>query len=344
MKAAFLLGARSLEIREVPEIPLGSGEVRIRIEAALTCGTDLKVWRRGHHARMLTPPCRFGHELAGVIVETGSEVSDWCTGDRVVAANSAPCGRCRPCQRGQQQLCEDLLFLNGAYAESIVVPERIVRRNLHRIPEGLDFRAAAMAEPLACVLLGVEELGVEPGDRILVLGSGPIGLLAAVVLRSRGARVSVAGRGTRRLGIAQALGADEVLTVSTDGDLGGVVVHAKALGGFDAVFEAVGQPQAWEAAVQAVRPGGRVNWFGGCPGGTSVRLDTAAIHYGSLNLRASFHHTPEMFRRALGALEAGTIPVGSFITAEASLSELPRVFEELDRGGAPLKTLVRCGP
>ncbi len=344
MKAAYLLGTRSLEIREVPEVPLECGEVRIRIEAALTCGTDLKVWRRGHHARMLTPPCRFGHELAGVIVETGPGIPDWRAGDRVVAANSAPCGRCRPCQRGQQQLCEDLLFLNGAYAESIVVPERIVRTNLHRIPDGLDFCAAAMAEPLACVLLGVEELGVEPGDRILVLGSGPIGLLAAVVLRSLGARITVAGRGAHRLGVAQSLGVEEVIPVPVDGDLGGVVTHAEALGGFDAVFEAVGQPQAWETAVQAVRPGGRVNWFGGCPSGTSVRLDTAWIHYGSLSLRASFHHTPEMFRRALGFLEAGRVPVGSFITAEASLSELPRVFDKLDRGGAPLKTLIRCGP
>ena len=342
MKAAYLLGTRSLEIRDVPEIPPGIGEVRIRIEAALTCGTDLKVWRRGHHARMLTPPCRFGHELAGIVVGIGTGVSGWREGDRVVVANSAPCGWCRPCQRGQQQLCEDLLFLNGAYAESIVVPERIVRTNLHRIPDGLDFRAAAMSEPLACVLLGVEELGVERGDRILVLGSGPIGLLAAVVLRSIGARVSVAGRGSHRLGMAQSFGAEEVLEVAADGYLGGVISHAKAVGGFDAVFEAVGQPQAWEAAVQAVRPGGRVNWFGGCPSGTSVSLDTARIHYGSLSLRASFHHTPEMFRRALGFLEAGTIPIGSFITAEASLSELPRVFDELDRGGAPLKTLIRC--
>jgi L-iditol 2-dehydrogenase len=342
MKAAYLLGTRSLEIRDVPESPLGTGEVRIRIEAALTCGTDLKVWRRGYHARMLQPPCRFGHELAGVIVETGPGVSGWREGDRVVAANSAPCGQCRPCRRGQQQLCEDLLFLNGAYAESIVVPERIVTSNLHRIPSGLDFRSAALAEPLACVLLGVEELGVELGDRILVLGSGPIGLLAAVVLRSRGARVSVAGRGGHRLGVARSLGAQEVLSVGADGDLGTVVSHAKALGGFDAVFEAVGQPRAWEAAVEAVRPGGRVNWFGGCPGGTSVRLDTASIHHGSLNLRASFHHTPEMFRKALEVLDAGAIPVGSFITAEASLSGLPAVFESLDQGGAALKTLIRC--
>ena len=344
MKAAHLLGTRSLEIRDVQEPPLGTGEVRIRIEAALTCGTDLKVWRRGYHARMLQPPCRFGHELSGVIVETGPGVSGWSEGDRVVAANSAPCGTCRSCRKGQQQLCSDLLFLNGAYAQSLVVPERIVTTNLHRIPSGLDFGTAAMAEPLACVLLGVEELGVEAGDRILVLGSGPIGLLAAVVLRSLGARVSVAGRGAHRLEMARSLGAEEVMAVSEEGNLGDVVAHAEAMGGFDAVFEAVGQPRAWEAAVLAVRPGGRVNWFGGCPSGTSVHLDTARIHYGSLNLRASFHHTPAMFRRALEFLGAGKIPVGSFITAEASLGELPAVFERLDRGGAPLKTLIRCQP
>src|SRR3989442_9241193 len=117
MKAAVLYGKEDVRVEEVAERPLATGEVRLRIEAALTCGTDLKVFRRGYHAKMIVPPAVFGHELAGVISEVRAPA--WQAGERVVVANSAPCGGCFHCRAGQENLCEDLLFLNGAYAESI---------------------------------------------------------------------------------------------------------------------------------------------------------------------------------------------------------------------------------
>src|SRR5580765_7394244 len=175
MKAAVLYGKEDVRVEEVIPAPLKSGEVRIRIEAALTCGTDLKVFKRGYHAKMIVPPAVFGHELAGVISE--SQAPEWHIGERVVVANSAPCGECFYCRNNQENLCDDLLFLNGAYAESIVVPARLVAKNLLHLQPGTSFRDAALVEPLACVVQGVEETKLSRGQRVLVVGAGPIGLM-----------------------------------------------------------------------------------------------------------------------------------------------------------------------
>src|SRR2546425_8067738 len=196
MKAAVLHGKEDIRIEEIPTRPLQSGEVRLDIQAALTCGTDLKVFKRGYHAKMIVPPAVFGHELAGVISEIRSPKSkarnwDWRVGDRVVAANSAPCGNCFFCQRGQENLCDDLLFLNGAYAESIVVPARLVEKNLLRLKPSTSFRDAALVEPLACVIQGVEDARLRAAQRVLVIGAGPIGLMFRAVAQALGCQ----GRG-----------------------------------------------------------------------------------------------------------------------------------------------------
>src|SRR5216117_2141234 len=199
MKAAVLYGKESVRIEHVPETPLQAGEVRLRIETALTCGTDLKVFKRGYHARMIVPPAVFGHELAGVISEVSPQAGGWSVGERVVVGNSAPCGKCFYCEQGQENLCDDLLFLNGAYAESIVVPDRLVRKNLLRLKPSTAFRDAALVEPLACVAQGVEDLKLRAGQRVLVLGSGPIGLLFVAVAKHSDCVVTVVGRGEKRL-------------------------------------------------------------------------------------------------------------------------------------------------
>src|SRR6266498_1950650 len=195
MKAAVLYGKEDVRIEEVAPATLKSGEVRIRIEAALTCGTDLKVFKRGYHAKMIVPPAVFGHELAGVIAEvSGAECQvsgeEWRVGDRVVVANSAPCGECFHCKVGQENLCEDLLFLNGAYAESIVVPARIVQKNLLRLKPETAFRDAALVEPLACVVQGIEDTRLARGQHVLVLGAGPIGLMFVALVKIAGCHVT----------------------------------------------------------------------------------------------------------------------------------------------------------
>ena len=199
MRAAVLYGKEDVRIEEVPIHPLASGEVRVRIEAALTCGTDLKVYKRGYHARMIVPPAVFGHELAGSISEMAADIEEWAVGDRVVAANSAPCGHCYFCLKNQENLCDDLMFLNGAYAESIVIPERFVRKNLLKLKSQTAFRDAALVEPLACVVQGIADLEPKPEARVLILGAGPIGLMFAALLLQRGCAVTVYGRGEKRL-------------------------------------------------------------------------------------------------------------------------------------------------
>lgn len=346
MKAAVLHGKEDVRLEEVAERPLAPGEVRVRIGAALTCGTDLKVFKRGYHAKMLVPPTVFGHELAGKIIETrnaerGAANEGWRVGDRVVVANSAPCDDCASCDREQENLCDDLLFLNGAYAESIVIPARLVEKNLLRLKPGTAFRDAALTEPLACVVQGVEDSQLAAGQRVLVIGAGPIGLMFVALAKQLGCEVTVAGRGEARLAAALRLGASAVIDVGTEGD----IVKAARQGGsttpqFDAVIEAVGKPEAWEAAVKLVRKGGSVNFFGGCPAGTSISLDTGLIHYSNLTLRASFHHTPRTIRRALEFIESGVIRAADFVDGECALSELPVLFARMTAGNRVVKTFV----
>src|SRR5215475_9944683 len=211
MKAAVLYGKEDVRVEEIRPRPLEAGEVRIRIEAALTCGTDLKVFKRGYHAKMIVPPAVFGHELAGTISEVQSP--EWRVGDRVVVANSAPCGDCFFCRHEQENLCDDLLFLNGAYAESIAVPPRIVQKNLLRLKSDTDFRDAALVEPLACVVQGVEDTRLRAGQNVLVMGAGPIGLMFVALAKHLGCDVTVAGRRAPRLEAARRLGATNVIDI-----------------------------------------------------------------------------------------------------------------------------------
>jgi len=356
MRAAILYGKEDVRIENIESPGLKPGEVRIEIKAALTCGTDLKVFKRGYHAKMIVPPAVFGHELAGVICEISREPrptddtpkppraeGTWKVGDRVVVANSAPCGNCFHCQNHQQNLCDDLLFLNGAYAESIVVPARLVEKNLLRLKNETAFRDAALTEPLACVVQGIEDTQLRAGQNVLVIGAGPIGLMFVALAKHLGCNVAVAGRGEARLRAAQELGASGVINVGASGAIAPARGAACARG-CDVVIEAVGKPETWEAAVRLVRKGGTVNFFGGCPAGTSVSLDTALIHYSNLTLLASFHHTPRTIRRALEFIESGIIRAKAFVNGECALDELPGLFSSMAAGNRAVKTLVHVGP
>src|SRR2546423_1134453 len=236
MKAAVLHGKEDVRVEEITPRKLQPGEVRVRIEASLTCGTDLKVFKRGYHQKMIVPPAVFGHEFAGVICEKAPDVTTFQTGARVVAANSAPCGDCFHCRQGQENLCDDLLFINGAYAQSIVIPPRLVRKNLLRLRSGTSFQNAALTEPLACVVQGIEDTGVRAGQRVLILGAGPIGLMFVVLAKHLACQVSVSGRGEKRLETARALGADEVLDAAGRPDSAKIPGNP---GSFDVVIEAV---------------------------------------------------------------------------------------------------------
>jgi len=340
--AAVLHGREDLKIQRV-EIPtVGTDDLLVRVKVALTCGTDFKVWKQGYHARMIVPPAIFGHELAGVVVEAGTSVRDkYPVGMRVVAANSAPCNVCFFCRKNKANLCEDLVFNNGAYAEYALIPSRIVRENLIEIPPHLDFMEAAMVEPLACVLRAVQETGVESGDTAVVIGCGPIGLQFVRVLSSRGARVIALGKRSSQTKAAERLGANATVEISKVEDVVGAVrdlTHRRL--GADAVIEAVGTAATWQWALQMVRCGGTVNLFGGCPRGTKVEFESSALHYSEITIKSSFHHTPRFIREALDLIARGEVSAKDFVTGEVPLSELPQVFEHMKNRNGQLKVAV----
>src|SRR5579884_285358 len=219
MTAAVLHGREDVRIEQVPFPNAARGELIVSVGAALTCGTDLKVFRRGYHARMIVPPALFGHELAGTVVQAGEGVVDFAPGDRVVALNSAPCGNCYFCQRGQENLCDDLLFNNGAYAEYIRVPARIVEKNTLHIPEGVPFEHAALTEPLACVVRGLEETNPQPGDSIAVIGAGPIGLMFMHAAQLAGLQVIAVVKRDEQVEAAKVFGAEEVVQITAVEDV-----------------------------------------------------------------------------------------------------------------------------
>ena len=341
MLAAVLYGREELRVEPVAIPALGPADALVKVSVALTCGTDLKVFRRGYHARMIVPPAVLGHELAGDVVAVGSEVGGFRVGQRVVAANSAPCANCYFCGRGQENLCENLLFNNGAYAEFIRIPGPIVRRNMYEIPTHVTYQDAALVEPLACVIRGLDEINLRPGDTVVVLGLGPIGLMFVRLAKTLDARVIAVGRRKTQLDRAARMGADELITADAATNVVEAVTRLTYRGrGADAAIEAVGQPETWQWAIRMVRSGGVVNLFGGCPTGSEVSLDTSLLHYSEITLKSSFHHTPAHIRRALDVISRGEIRSGDFVTGEAPLSEIPGVLRHMMHRNGHLKTAI----
>ena len=341
MRAAVLHGREDIRIEQVPVPEAAPGEIIVQVGAALTCGTDLKVFRRGYHARMIVPPALFGHELAGTVVQAGEGVTAFASGDRVVALNSAPCGECFFCSRGQENLCDDLLFNNGAYAEFIRIPARIVAKNTLHVPDHVALEHAALTEPLACAVHGFEDSRPREGDTVAVIGGGPLGLMILHVAALAGYKVIAIVKHDGQVEAAKQLGAAHIVQT---GSIRKAIRDTRALTpkdrGVDIAIEAVGVPEAWQEAVELVRKGGTVNFFGGCAVNTHVTLDTNRIHYSDITLRATFHHTPEICRKALDLIAGGRFQSEAFITGRAHLYELNRVFEKLMNRGSEIKTAI----
>jgi L-iditol 2-dehydrogenase len=301
VKAALLYAPGDLRVEDVSRPEAGPGEILVQVEVALTDGTDLKTYRRGHPLLARESPARFGHEFCGIV-----------DGRRVVAANSAPCGACDGCARGEQ--CRALVFLAGAYADWIVVPERIAAVNMHDVPPGVAPEVAAMVEPLACCLRGVDRAGVSAGDSVAILGAGPIGLMLAACVADAGGWPVIVGGRDERVALVDAFGAE-----AGDGR------------GADVVIEAVGNEEAWMDAVSLVRPGGTVVLFGGLPTNARPPVDAYRVHYEELTLRGSFHHTPASVRAALAFLASGAYPWERLVTHRVALADLPALFADPPR-------------
>ncbi len=339
MRAVIFHGPKDVRLEEVVLPRPGRGEVVVKIGAALTCGTDFKAYRRGHRVLLGDAPSPFGHEMAGTVAAVGPGAERFTPGDRVVVGNSAPCDACFFCKRGQSQLCDNLKLHNGAYAEYNLVPAHIVRRNLHALPPGLAFETAALAEPLACALHGVDATRVVGGETAVVVGAGIMARLLVAALRARGARVLVVGRSRPPLDEVLGLGAEAVVGQG-DGDPVAAVRALTDGRGADAVFEAVGLPETWEAAMSMTRKGGRACLFGGCAAGTKVPLDAHRVHYEELTLLGVFHHTPRYFTAALHLLATGKVLPAGMVDGSIALAELPRFFAENHDRSIPKKAVL----
>jgi L-iditol 2-dehydrogenase len=340
MKAAMLHGVKDLRVEDVDVPGVGIGEVLVKIKAATTCGTDVKIYQRGYVEKIIKLPTIFGHEWAGEVVEVGGNL-DWPKkGMRVRAGNSAPCLHCNMCQKGKYNLCENMIWLWGAYAEYIKVPARTVLVNMQEIPSHVSFEEAAITEPLACVLHGVEEANVKLGDTVAVIGAGPIGLLHLLTVKKMGAeKVVVIDLVDERLSVAKELGADETINAGKENAVEKV---QQLTGGYgaDIVIEAIGSPATWEQALRLARKGGTVLEFGGCPPGTEIKLNTEMLHYGELTVLGAFHTTPLHFRKALNLISSRTVDVRPLVTKRMRLEDIKQAFEILSASKNEIKIAI----
>jgi L-iditol 2-dehydrogenase len=326
---SLLAAPGRIEVTEA-EIPSPRrGELLVRVRAALTCGTDLKAYRRGHPAIPMPGP--FGHEFSGTVARRGKGVRRFKEGDDVMAVHSAPCLRCAYCKKGLHNLCENIIATKvlGAFAEYILLPPHVVAQNVYPKPPRLGFEEAALLEPLSCVVHGIGPLGVRKGDTALVIGSGPIGLMHAMLLKGAGASVAVADRHTGKLRVARAVGAD--LTVGAEGAKRAVRKLTGGMG-FGFVFECTGRPGVWEAGVDYLRRGGTMVLFGGCPGGARVAYDAHRLHYDEITLKGVFHFTPADVKAAYGLLKGGKLPAGRLVSGSYPLKRIESAFRQLERG------------
>lgn len=341
MKSIQFYAPQDIRYEEVNIKEPNANEVLVKVKAALTCGTDLKTYRRGHPVLIKKIPSGFGHEFSGIIEKVGKNVTDFKVGDRVVAANSAPCHKCFFCKKEEYNLCENLNFLNGAYAEYITIPEQIVKYNLIKIPDGLSFEKAAFAEPLANVVHGVERTGIKEGDTVGIVGIGPIGLMFAKLAKLKGAKVIAAGRNPLKLKLAKEFaGVDEVIDLNKYKNPEKIFLSfTEQNKGLDVAIECVGHPEIWERMFTFVRRGGTVHLFGGCESGTSINIDTRRLHYDEIKVISVFHHTPKYFREALNLIAENEIDVEKLITLKMPL-EFTKQALQLHSNGEAIKVLL----
>ena len=342
MKSLQYYSPLNVKFEEVKINPPKNGEVQVKIMAALTCGTDVKTYKRGHPVLIKKTPAAFGHEFSGIITMTGKNVAGFKVGDRVVAANSAPCFNCFYCKRGDYNLCENLNFLNGAYSEYINIPADIVKRNLLHLPDDLSFERAAFTEPLANVVHGIDKTNIQTGQTVGIMGLGPIGLLFAKLAKMKGAKVIAAGRNPLKLKVAKEFDcADEIIDLTKYQHPEKIFLDfTEEKKGLDVAVECVGLPEIWELMFRIVRKGGTVHLFGGCPSGTTINIETKRLHYDEIKILSIFHHTPLYFRKALNLIYEENLPVEKLITETLPLEKAEEALIKHMNGKA-VKILIK---
>ena len=325
--------------KERPQL-IDSKDAIVKVTMSSICTSDLHI-KHGSVPKAVKG-ITVGHEMVGIVDEVGSDVKNVKVGDRVTVNVETFCGECFFCKKGQYNLCENLQFLNGAYAEYITVPARIVEKNMIKIPDDLSFEEAAFTEPLANVVHGAERTDIKVGQSVGIIGIGPIGLMFAKYAKLKGARVIVGGRNEIKLRLAKEFaGVDEVVDLKNTENFEEVFRNfSDEKRGLDVAIECVGLPEMWEKTFSLVRAGGTVHFFGGCKKGSEIKLPTTKMHYGDIKILSVFHHTPEYVRKALDLIATHKMDVKKLITEEISLDKIPYAMQQHIEGKA-IKFLVK---
>jgi L-iditol 2-dehydrogenase len=339
MRVARFYEPGDVRLEDMPEPTAGAGEVKIRVRACSTCGTDVKIFNHGH--QHIDPPRVMGHEIAGEVVEVGDGVEGWALGDRVQVIAAVPCGQCDECRRGRMTICPNQTSVGyhyeGGFAEYLVVPRQVLAVDgLNRIPEGVGYDEASVAEPLACVLNGQELAGVGAGDDVVVIGSGPIGCLHVRLARARGAaRVLLIDLNRSRLDLSAGVVEPDAAICSAEVDAVDEVLKLTNGRGADVVITAAASGKAQEEAVLMTARGGRISLFGGLPkDNPTIRLDSNLVHYRELTLVGANGSSPAHNKQALELIASGSVPVADLITHRLPLEQVLDAFGIVARGEA----------
>ncbi|MEB5919068.1 alcohol dehydrogenase [Enterococcus casseliflavus] len=329
MKKVMFYAPKDIRVEEATIPEPGFGEVVVKNHVTLTCGTDVKTYMRGYRYE---PPFSMGHETAGTVFKIGEGVKNFKVGDRVVPHNSAPCNHCYYCKNGLHSLCDELIqnqFTNGGYAEYQLIPKAIVEQNMFLIPENMSDKQAALLEPLACAVYGIDNVPIKLGDTVCVNGCGPIGLMFIRLAYLRGARVIACDLSLSRLRLAEKLGAAEIIQIAKDtNQVEAVRKLTENSRGVDSVIEAVGLPEVWELSIDMVRKGGFVLCFGGTKKDVKVPIDTTRLHYDQITLKGVFHTTPEHVNQAFELLKMNAIKAEDFVQKEYDIENVEQAILE----------------
>lgn len=352
----------------------GPGEVLIRVSLALTCGTDLKIAGRGHPK--IPFPLTLGHEWAGVVERAGAGAA-WAKGTRVTSAVSAPCGDCPACRGGRENLCVTAFDrpLFGAFADFLLVPERLAKSGLRRIPDGMSDEAAALLDPLASAVHGLKRVPDPRGQDVLIAGTGPIAALLFFLLRGGNGggarRIVIAGRREERVGFFLERGASGARIGSKTQEGAAEAQPSTTFEenppmpsridrssrpddaipfftfkenppvsrSFPLVIDTTGDPGVIAALTGLAADGGTVLLFAGLPAGARIAVDAHAVHYREVSVVGSFHYTPREADEALAVLANGAVPAGEVVSARRPLAEWRAAFD-LARAGTALKVAL----
>ena len=331
MRAAVYLGPEEIELRTMPIPELAPGELLVKVRAATTCGTDVKTYRRGHPK--FPPPFIFGHEFGGDVVKVGDGVKRFREGMRVTANVFAECGECFYCKHGQGNICANLIYNFGAFAEYMVIPASIVQHTTFEIPAPIPYAHAALLEPLVTVVHGWHKIAVQAGETVAILGAGgPISLMfIQLLLRSGAGQVIAVGHSPARLEVARALGASHLVNAHKQDTITAIRDLTRGFGA-DVVIECAGTKSTWESSVDIVRRGGRVLWFGGLPGGTKVEIDAARVHYGEVDLLNMHGGTTQNACEAFDLIVSGAINAAALLNGELPLEQVELGLKKMIAG------------